>query len=82
MSAFGDDKNEGWRPRFECEHDQYLLQVFNRWGELIWQSESADEAWNGDAAPDGVYAWRMRFRPNTVEERVKRVLIGHVVVLR
>lgn len=78
----GDDKNEGWRPRFECEHDQYLLQVFNRWGELIWQSESADEAWNGDAAPDGVYAWRMRFRPNTVEERVKRVLIGHVVVLR
>ena len=84
ITTNNDGRNDGFRPRFDCPFDEYLLQVFNRWGELIWESSDAELAWDGggDAQADGVYVWRLRLRPITVYEQVRRELVGHVVVLR
>jgi gliding motility-associated-like protein len=83
FTANNDARNDGFRPRFDCPYDEYLLQVFNRWGELIWQSTDADQAWDGGGGiADGVYVWRLRFRPITVYEQIRRELVGHVVLLR
>ena len=48
---------------------KYTLKVFNRWGELIWQSSELDEiggpaqGWDGTMkgapAPQGVYIWEI-----------------------
>jgi gliding motility-associated-like protein len=83
-----DERNDGFRPVFDCPFDVYLFQVFNRWGELIWESDDANDAWDGGGAaptgndPNGVYAWRLELRPRTVGEYTMRKLIGHVVLLR
>ncbi|WP_207423360.1 PKD domain-containing protein [Desertivirga brevis] len=47
----------------------YSIRVFNRWGELLWQSNKLDdsgspvEGWdgtiNGSPAPQGVYVWEI-----------------------
>ncbi|HMC97318.1 MAG TPA: gliding motility-associated C-terminal domain-containing protein, partial [Flavobacteriales bacterium] len=63
-----DDRNEGFRPVFDCPFDAYEFQVFDRWGELIWESTDATKGWDGGgSAPDGtaigVYAWRLQLRP-------------------
>ncbi len=53
----------------------FLLEIYDRWGEVIWKTEVYDktaersERWdgrvkNGDIAPVGVYTWRCVFRDN------------------
>jgi gliding motility-associated-like protein len=71
---------EGVEPR------GYLLEVFNRWGERVFQSTDAAEVWQGNwqrgsgehYVPDGVYLWRVRYElrdgPRWAE--------GHVTVIR
>jgi gliding motility-associated-like protein len=64
----------------------YELNIFNRWGELIFSSTTPGEAWNGVAqgtvVQDGVYIYKLRYRALSdvgvkAEER-----IGHVTVIR
>ena len=60
----------------------YRLEIYNRWGELIFYSENPKEPWIGNDqvsnsdffVPDGVYMWRLRFElrdgPRLVEGSV------------
>ncbi len=45
----------------------YLLQIFNRWGELFFESERQSNGWdgkmkNGNFAPAGVYTCIIQYR--------------------
>ncbi|GAB4451166.1 MAG: hypothetical protein Fur0028_06780 [Bacteroidales bacterium] len=45
----------------------FNLQVFDRWGEVIWTSGNIEEVWNGKVkngkvAPIGTYTWLAKFR--------------------
>lgn len=47
-------------------NDGYKLLIFNRWGEVIFESESQDIGWdgkmrNGRYAPTGVYSWVLQY---------------------
>jgi gliding motility-associated-like protein len=43
--------------------DTYHLQIFNRWGQLIYESDDIEEGWNGfykgQLAPQAVYVWKV-----------------------
>ncbi|MGQ1890308.1 PKD domain-containing protein [Thermophagus sp. OGC60D27] len=43
--------------------DEYHLQIFNRWGQLIYESRDVEEGWNGfykgQLAPQAVYVWKV-----------------------
>ncbi len=43
--------------------DTYHLQIFNRWGQLIFESRDIEEGWNGfyqgQLAPQAVYVWKV-----------------------
>ncbi len=50
-----------FRPFFE-NVIEYRLQIFNRWGTLIYESHELSKGWdgyfgNGNLAPQGVYVW-------------------------
>jgi gliding motility-associated-like protein len=56
----GDDINDIWKPVGEAvDLSFYELRVYNRWGEIIWQTSNYDEGWDGtikgEPAVNGVY---------------------------
>jgi len=64
----------------------YRLQIFDRWGQMIFESRDLGVGWKGEInnepAPLGVYAWRIDYE--TVNEEGTRpiVMSGTVMLLR
>lgn len=59
------------------------LLIFNRWGEIVYSTESIDHEWdgtyNGLPVPDDVYVWQIDYIDLKGNEKRLR---GHVTVLR
>lgn len=64
----------------------YQLQIYNRWGELIFESHDVQKGWDGTypydegVVQDGLYIWRIQFALNSSNEL--QIITGHVSVLR
>ena len=79
-----DGLNEGFFPKgFGISDNKYNFYIFNRWGELIFESHSKFEPWNGtykgNLVQNGVYVWRLEFKDINGENHTK---IGHVNVIK
>jgi gliding motility-associated-like protein len=85
-----DTYNEVFKPVFTSGFDpyDYTLLIFNRWGEIIFESHDASVGWNGsygnngeiDMVQDGTYTWKIEFKTLSTDER--KMIVGHVNVLR
>jgi gliding motility-associated-like protein len=80
----GDDLNNVFRPVF-YESQPFDFYIYNRWGELIHESHTADAYWdgsfnNGQLVEDGIYIWRIVYHEYDTDLPVE--LQGHVVVLK
>lgn len=84
-----DDFNEVFRPIFSngVDPEGYTLLIFNRWGELIFESHNMDVGWKGTygadsprIVKDGTYVWKMEFREAWSDK--KHNYMGHVNVIR
>jgi gliding motility-associated-like protein len=58
----GDGVNATFKPRGRYFEDKaYSFQIFNRWGQSIFETFDYNEAWdgtfNGEPAPVGLYTW-------------------------
>lgn len=86
FSPDGGGLNEGFRPQFDCDVEDYRIRIFDRWGRELWTSTDPLEAWDGGGGDNGtsigIYAWRLQLRPITVNDRTLRKLQGHVLLLR
>jgi hypothetical protein len=45
----------------------FALNVYNRWGQLVWSGEKLDDKWNGtnsngDLSPADVYVWHLKYK--------------------
>ncbi|MGM0480062.1 MAG: choice-of-anchor L domain-containing protein [Bacteroidota bacterium] len=63
----------------------FSIEIFNRWGELIFTSTDPDFKWdgthNGQLVPDGTYVWKIKYSSvNSPYE--DQMMTGHVTVLR
>ena len=76
----GDLLNDSFRPIIDCIPDVYLLQIFNRWGEMVFQTENYLDAWDGtykgQPAPMDTYIWTVN--SNNVQKAYK----GDVTLIR
>jgi len=58
--------------------------IFNRWGEIIWESHDVAVGWDGtyggQIMQDGVYIWKIDFKTTASDERV--MITGHVTLLK
>lgn len=63
--------------------ETFRLYVFNRWGDLIYETTDVDEGWDGTAknndCPDGNYIWKIEFK---CLESMNHVYTGHVSLIR
>lgn len=51
----GDGLNDLFAPQISCDPINYSLRIFNRWGELVFESIDIDKKWNGSSLQDGVH---------------------------
>jgi gliding motility-associated-like protein len=50
----GDGANDEFQPiPNEDQPDEYLLVIFNRWGQVVFRSKNHKEAWKGDSQLSG-----------------------------
>ena len=82
----GDLYNENFKPVFTSGFDifQYHLTIFNRWGEVIFESYNAEVGWDGtfggEICQDGTYIWQISFKEIGKDKR--QLVRGHVTLLR
>ncbi len=79
-----DGINPVFKPRLKnIEAGSYLFTIYNRWGQLIFETKNIAEGWNGlskgkESSPD-IYAWIITFNDLTGKKVSKR---GSVMVVR
>ncbi|MCB0769735.1 MAG: gliding motility-associated C-terminal domain-containing protein [Flavobacteriales bacterium] len=66
FSPDNDGINDKWYWVSECKAEDFEMQVFDRWGELIYTSKDPFGSWDGTAngatAPTGVYVYNTSYR--------------------
>ncbi|WP_232468286.1 PKD domain-containing protein [Alkalitalea saponilacus] len=79
----GDRRNHVFYPTTQKGIIEYQLQIYTRWGELIFESNDIDIGWDGyqqnRLAPQGVYIYRVRYK--TADGKM-RVRAGDVTLIR
>lgn len=62
----------------------YQMVIYNRWGELIWESYDYTAGWDGTYGDvfveDGIYIWKIVFRENNSDKKYED--FGHITVLK
>ena len=86
----GDGYNQTFRPIFTSGFDpnDYHLIIFDRWGEIIFESFDVSKGWDGSygnidmgfICPDGVYPWVIKYKLLINDESAE--VVGHISLLR
>ena len=84
----GDNFNQMFTPVFYSGFDPYNFEmlIFNRWGEIVFETHNAETGWdgtygvNGTKAMDGTYSWKITYKNPKTDQR--KVISGHVTLLR
>ena len=86
----GNEFNQTFQPVFTAGFDaaNFEFLIYNRWGELIFETENANEGWDGlieggtsiMSAPEGVYTWKVNIKLKNNDNR--KVAIGQVNLIR
>ena len=79
----GNEFNNTFKPIL-YKPQNYRMWIYNRWGELLFFSESPDAEWDGQYAGtdvlDGIYLWRIIY--NEYDTGKPKEIRGHVTLLR
>ncbi|HMN88578.1 MAG TPA: gliding motility-associated C-terminal domain-containing protein [Saprospiraceae bacterium] len=80
----GDGRNDLLRPvkPQNCTITSFEMQVFNRWGKLVFQSNDADAGWDGKDAPAHLYVLWLRYTAIGNNNEYSDMLRGDVTLLR
>lgn len=81
----GDEHNQDWQVYMEgVDVYDFELLIFDRWGEVIWESKDLTVPWdgtyNGRPLPTGMYTWVIRTKDMINDN--KYTYNGHINLLR
>ena len=81
----GDGVNETWRPFIEgIDIQNFQLIIFNRWGEVVFESLDPEGSWDGryggKPVKEGTYIWTIKAADPISDEKYE--WSGHVTVIR
>ena len=88
-----DGINDGLKLETNCpELDEFRLEIYNRWGQLVWITEDPERIWMGQSetlnseglhfAPDGVYGYRVYWKYGELGVPIVEERTGHLQLLR
>ncbi len=82
----GDGLNDDFRPVLQCPAEVYSLKIFNRWGQMIFESNDPSKGWNGkvneNPAEHGTYVWTLYYKYTGVLHPGEREIKGVVNLIR
>lgn len=82
----GDEFNNTFYPVFSSGFDaqNYTLLIFDRWGEVIFESHNVEIGWDGtymaQLCKEGTYTWKIIVKERNKDKR--REYVGHVNLLK
>lgn len=81
----GNDHNNTWRVYAEgLDISTYKLEVFDRWGNKLWESNDPTEEWDGtskgEVLSSGIYMWKVTL--NRLDSVEKETHVGNVTILK
>ena len=82
----GDQFNETFTPVLDGDYNpyDYTFLIFNRWGEVVFESRNADIGWDGtfggNVVQDGVYIWKISV--TSIDGSITKNLSGHVALIK
>lgn len=86
----GNEYNQVFLPIFSSGYDpyNYNLSIYNRWGELIFESNDMTIGWDGTYVSSGkihdsqddVYTWKIRYKVKSNDEH--KIAVGHVTIIK
>ncbi len=89
FSPNNDNTNDQFRVLFnidKCRLVNFEMLIFNRWGEQVFETRSADEAWDGrykgNPAPSDVYVYFARYTYDSEQGRIERSVKGDLTLIR
>jgi len=79
----GDESNNLFYPVFDVDRvSDFEMRIYNRWGEIIWESFDPNGKWDGSYndgyVQDGSYIWTIQLKNGGVAQD----FVGHVNVFR
>lgn len=82
----GTNINDTFSPVFtsRIDPDNFNLKIFNRWGEILFETYDLNEGWDGTyggiLVEDGVYIWSIEFKDTITDKKLD--YRGHVTILK
>jgi len=82
----GDEYNNVFQPIFTSGFDPYdfNMLIFNRWGEVIFETNDAKVGWDGTYlgkyVKEGMYNYKITFKLSGSDAR--KIITGHVSILK
>ncbi|MEN9998926.1 MAG: hypothetical protein RI922_1916 [Bacteroidota bacterium] len=86
----GNEYNQVFLPIFSSGYDpyNYNLSIYNRWGELIFETNNMTIGWDGTyvssgkihESQDDVYTWKIRYKVKSNDEH--KIAVGHVTIIK
>jgi gliding motility-associated-like protein len=81
----GNEFNNDWRVYIDgIDQFDFQLLIFNRWGEIVWESKDSKVAWDGtyggNYVQEGTYTWTIRCKDAFNDEKYN--FEGHLNVIR
>jgi len=82
----GNEFNNTWKPIVTSGFDNtsYRMTLYNRWGEVIWESRDINEGWDGtfnnSIVPVGSYVWTVELKALKTDYR--QIISGSLNVLK
>jgi gliding motility-associated-like protein len=88
-----DGINDGLKVETNCPQlDEFSLEVYDRWGQLVWHTDNPDRVWMGQSetlkgeglhyAQDGIYGYRLFWKYSETGIPLLQERRGHVHLLR
>ena len=72
----------------DIDPERFELQIFNRWGEVVFETTDINDKWNGKVAADGdhfsrngTYTYRVEVH-SISEESWRKEVFGYVMLIR
>ncbi|HSY76777.1 MAG TPA: gliding motility-associated C-terminal domain-containing protein, partial [Bacteroidia bacterium] len=65
FSPNGDGKNDFFQPYFIDPPNTYYIHIYNRWGQMVFESNSVTPGWDGNlkgkAQPVGTFIYYLEY---------------------